>query len=228
MLQNKSICLPATIMAVGLLSGCATTPVAVGPPSSSALPSTIPRGETIFLLPPSPSYELAHNEALLPAAQYGANAACSLMASNARDRLREKGMHVLTPEDMPQGKKAEVETILGKLALECQTLASFYRSKQELIPVLQELQEVSGASAAFVQTLRVKVGMGGGWDPYTGQIWQGTSSSDVKVALISLRTGEHLWANEVFVRCLPYGARFAEAVRLLFEEPSPKSGRHQQ
>ena len=52
----------------------------------------------------------------------------------------------------------------------------------------------------LVQFVRVKQGPGGSWNPYSGAITSGMSTTSFQAALISTRTGQVAWKNEVLER----------------------------
>lgn len=211
------------ILAV-FVPGCGATPVVVGPPKSGVSARPFPHGESVFLFPPHLSYERVENETALPPDEYGADETSLLLISTTKRKLIEKGMRILTSESISEDKRAKMVPILKKLENKYRVLASYYKSKKEVMPLLQKLKKISDASIACVQLLRVKVGSGPMWDPVSGQVRPGTSSSDVRIVLISLFTGEHLWANEVFVRSLPSDKPFSNALEMLFEESSDQKG----
>jgi hypothetical protein len=70
----------------------------------------------------------------------------------------------------------------------------------------------------LVQFMRVKQGPGGSWNPYSGAITSGMSSTLLQAALISTRTGQVIWKNEVLERS-QFSAdspKFAKSVDLLY------------
>jgi hypothetical protein len=71
---------------------------------------------------------------------------------------------------------------------------------EEARAILNDLATVTGNSAVLVQFMRIKTGPSGSWNPWTGQITSGMSSTVLQVSLISCQTGQVLWKNESVTR----------------------------
>lgn len=96
----------------------------------------------------------------------------------------------------------------------------------ELRDNLHQLGESAGnKAAALLQFIRVKRGPTGTWDPNTGAITSGASSTYFQAALIECETGKALWENSVLLREAPApGQRdFAQAINLLFANLNPET-----
>ena len=84
---------------------------------------------------------------------------------------------------------------------------------------LKEICELSNDANILAVYLKVKVGAGGYWNPYTGQIASGTSYARLKAVLIETEKGKALWKNEVQLREIPKpdDPDFRQAINLLFQ-----------
>jgi hypothetical protein len=78
----------------------------------------------------------------------------------------------------------------------------------------------------FIQFMRIKEGPGGSWDPNTGAITSQMSSTILQAALISPRTGQVVWKNDVLERSVfrADSPKFTKSVNLLYSTLSTKGG----
>jgi hypothetical protein len=90
---------------------------------------------------------------------------------------------------------------------------------------LGSLGSVLDADLVIVSLLKVKVGRGGYWDPYSGGIYPGTSTSDLMLAILDLREHRVIWTNEVFARRGPDRALLEKMLEMaLASFPESRSG----
>ncbi|MGA7341200.1 MAG: hypothetical protein WBX18_11410, partial [Terracidiphilus sp.] len=84
--------------------------------------------------------------------------------------------------------------------------------------ILSQFETLPDNYLLLVQFMRVKQGPGGSWNPYSGAIASGMSSTLLQAALISTRTGQVMWKNEVLERSefSANSPRFAKSVDLLY------------
>jgi len=220
----KERILSLALFSVALLGGCATAtvPVVVGTVNDPVIRELAAAGETVFLLPPHVTFESADNEQPLSGESCGGDKAEVATAMYVAEGLAGEGFAVLTLDDMPAESEPKARDLVDKLDAECSVLTSSYKDKSLLIPLLNELCGISGAGVVCVQTVKIKVGSGETYDINSGAMTQGTSSSTIKVALVSPDNGKVLWKNESFVRYLPTSGKFKQAVQLLFSAPRGK------
>jgi hypothetical protein len=203
------------LVALVTLSACAS-PVVVSMPSIADSLANVPRGEPLFCLPPYLTFELAPSERRVAIREEDRVAVERLMTSTTARKLGESGFRVLTIGDMQPDRRRAVEAVLGGLGDRHEILARSYKDKSELSTELRRLAEATGTSTVCLQWLRVRIGKGGGYNLWSGAVWAGTHSSDVRVVLLSLENGRHLWARRAFVHALPLDSEFATALEALF------------
>jgi len=138
------------------------------------------------------------------------------MATVVPAGLGEAGMRVLTVDSLASSDLGAVGDAVRRLTEESRVLVSVRKDKSALLPALKQVADISGAGVACVQTVRVKVGSGAMYDPNSGAMAQGTNSTAIAIAFVSLTTGEVVWKNEAFVRYLPSSGKFEKAVKMLF------------
>jgi hypothetical protein len=95
----------------------------------------------------------------------------------------------------------------------------------------QILSKLAGLPEDFlilVQFVRVRQGPGGSWSPISGAITSGASSTSMQAALISTRTGQVTWKNEVLERSMfsADSPKFAKCIEQLYSTLAFK-GEHQ-
>lgn len=90
---------------------------------------------------------------------------------------------------------------------------------EEAREILKRLADVNDGYAVLVQFMRVKVGPGGSWNPYSGAITSSISSTLLQAALVASKTGQVIWKNEVFVRKTfrPDSPKFTKNLGLLYQ-----------
>lgn len=106
---------------------------------------------------------------------------------------------IMQKDTILQNESAQVS--INALESKVPVLMSHYRNKSDLMKDIQTLADATDAQIICASTIVVKVGAGGFVDPvFTGQVRQGTSTTAVKVILVSTDAGRVLWGNEMFVR----------------------------
>jgi hypothetical protein len=95
---------------------------------------------------------------------------------------------------------------------------------EEAREILKRLADVNDGYAILVQFMRVKVGPGGSWNPYSGAITSSISSTLLQAALVASKTGQVIWKNEVFVRKTfrPDSPEFTKKLGLLYQTLAAK------
>jgi hypothetical protein len=143
-------------------------------------------------------------------------------------RLTETALKVVGP-------KAALldESILdGSVLQACKKLESLASRlargevNEEATGELVRLAAFDEQSAILVQFLWVKSGPMGSWSPITGQITSSMSSTLVRSALVSSKTGKVIWKGEQFVRkkLKPTDTGFGKALTLLYLDFNVKEG----
>ena len=206
------------VSAVSLFN-CAftTSPALIGSTGDAEFEQMAARGEVLFLLPPHMTFEDAATETPLPSYSHGGDQVHAIMMSTVFEGLHEAGFRVLTQDSVETNAQSAAGTVIQRLNEECHVLTSHTKDKSALLPLLRQLAEITGANVACVQTVRAKIGSDAMWDfVNTGAMAQGTSSSAIKVVLVSLTNGDIVWSNESFVRYKPTSSKFNQAVKMLF------------
>lgn len=209
------------LLVIFSLFGCATAtkPIASGQINTDVLSKLSNNKGKIFLASPVITFENAITEAPLPSLEYGGEKATSLVSTMVASQLKGMGLETINVSDVKPAENLErTNAILDKIAENCLILTSSYKDNSNLIPYLRELQKITGADALCLQTVRVKVGRAATYDPNSGAMSQGTNSSSIKLAFLSLADGSILSMNRAFVRYLPSDEKFKDAVDLLFKQ----------
>jgi hypothetical protein len=203
---------------------CATTtsPVLVGSDDDTAFYQLADRGEMIFVLPPQMTFEDAATEAPLSSQMNGGDEVYYAMMSLVSEGLQAEGFMVLTQDSIGTDAQSAAGNIIQNLEEESRVLTSSTKDKSALLPLLNQLAEITGTNVACVQTVKAKIGIGAMYDMNSGAMAQGTSTSAIKVVLVSLTDGSIIWKNESFVRDKPTSSKFNQAVKMLFATPKPR------
>ncbi|MBU0985440.1 MAG: hypothetical protein KKA42_16320 [candidate division Zixibacteria bacterium] len=213
-------CAIGVALAAGMMfAGCATVtqPVVVGTTDDPVFTRMAQNHEAVFLLPPHMTFEYAHNEQPADPETSGAIEARAVLDEVVPGELSFAGITVITEDSLEEAHRPLAGDISARLNEECRVLLSSFRDKSALIPELNRLGEISAAKCACLVTVTVKVGTGAMYDANSGAIAQGTSSSAISIAFISLTDGSVVWKNDSFVRYLPKSGKFNKAVQMLFD-----------
>jgi hypothetical protein len=205
---------------VGVVSGlaiaasCSVKQIA---PVTPAL-STIARGQRVLLLPTQTIYEsvATGRELSVPPPEAAEHAA--RLDEAVRARLASAGFEVVHPEQLPPGVRADVERVFAGMRALYVPLIGITRDREAFRPPLAELERLSGTEVLCVPIFFAKVGTGGGYDPNSGAIWTTTSSTSVRLGLISLATGERIWFREAFMRSIARNRDLERAIEALFRD----------
>lgn len=89
--------------------------------------------------------------------------------------------------------------------------------------ILARIGTLPGNYLILVQFMKIKKGSGGTYDPWSGAITSGMSSTLFQAALISPSTGRVVWKNEVLERkAFPVtDPRFSKSVETLYQTLNP-------
>ena len=95
----------------------------------------------------------------------------------------------------------------------------------QAIHYIQGLASTNESVAVLAQYVRVKVGPHGTWNPNSGAITSGASSSYFRAALLDCQTGRLLWENSVLLRELPVpnSGNFNKVLPLLYSTLNPQN-----
>jgi hypothetical protein len=195
-------------------AGCAIKQI---PPTTPAL-SAVVRGERIVQLPTRVIFESVDTGRELTSAPPEAAERAVQLDLGLNTRLVAKGLHVVTPADLPSEVRPGIADVVGQIGPRYVRLIGASRDKSSFLPSLAELGKLSGADLACVPVFYAKVGKGGGYDPNSGAIWTTTSSTSIRVGLVSLATGERVWFREAFMRSVAQRRDLDRAIDVLFRE----------
>lgn len=224
MLECKRRKVFVNFIAIGLLmvfaSGCATvtSPVIVNVPNcGSQLKGVLP-GESVVLALPQTLFVSTEDESPVSPSECDSEGLQALMSLQSRQGIVNAGMKPLEVDNIGGTNKVELVRVLAELDKKQAILMRKTPRSPELVAQLRMLACLTGAKAILLQKVRVKLGVGGGWDPNSGAIWQSTSSTSIRVALVSLLTGDILWGKEAFIRALPSDSRFSETIQQIYSD----------
>ena len=219
-MRRKTLCNVTCVCCVLVLSGCATVtdPVHVKRPENDQPFKGVVSGKKVLILEPFITTCTTNTEAPVPPESCGAISLANLLENSARSVCQEVGASTIVARENVAVQNGSAKEALQTLASKGPVLLSYYKDKSELLTSLQALAQATGAEMICAYSILVKVGARSGWDPNTGAIWQGTSSTSVKAVLVSTHTGKILWGNEMFVRTVASDSQCIKAAKILFAE----------
>ena len=198
------------------LIGCSATPVMVQQSSKNGSKTVVPEWNNIFLLTPTLSFKEVKTEQELPPERYGSESILEHLVDYVGETVSQKGFKVIHQTDMAGGQQTELGQVLSSLNNLANKLTKRRKPKRHILDTLHALHDHTGAEGLLVHVFRVKVGSGGTWDPNSGAITPGSSTSHIIACLIDIETGEVMWRNEVFVRCMLDPEKLHECLDMLY------------
>ena len=176
----------------------------------------LPEGKSVVVLTPLLSFKQADSNDVSD--HYTNLTKESSIKGIVEKMLTNKGLSVVSVTSLGKSKRTRINPLLNHLVKNRPILASRFQDKNDFIATLNDLQDLSGAVYLCVVLLDVDLGHFWGMDPIliTKNVWETTHSSDLKIAMLSLQHGKHVWRNEVYVRALPTDEMVTQWVETLF------------
>lgn len=195
-----------------ILAACAAKPIAVmTTPPAEAIASDI----QILILPPLIRFERTENESVLMNRSDEGDAFGAELLKAAKIISETRNFKIVASESLAGTAAVESCTQLHSLS---------YRLargliNEDILSLLNNLASIDDRIVVLAQYMKIKVGPRGYWIQTTGSIGSPGSSSIIQAALISSKTGDVIWKNEVLLRALSKSGspQFDESLRLLFK-----------
>ncbi|HSU66387.1 MAG TPA: hypothetical protein VLJ39_05930 [Tepidisphaeraceae bacterium] len=146
---------------------------------------------------------------------------CDVAAGN----LSERGAHVMRLQNLSQDQKARIADPRLALLTKRAILVSTFRDKTPLMPALAGIRQTTGAAYLAFPESSVFVGTAGGWDPNSGRVWDRTSTTSLKLTVVSLADGQVVWQNELFIRAAANSEQIMQWTPRLFDPPGPNGAK---
>jgi len=215
------MCFSTVLALVVLIAGCTInsniTQTGGGTgDASAATPSVVPASTRVWVLTPKVVYEDTRTEVTLDSSDHGGPALVAALAEQAVSILDSKGLHeVACPRE--SSLSAEQKVLAEQASASANHLVRVNPDPQAIHYILG-LASTNESVAVLAQYVRVKVGPHGTWDPNSGAITSGASSSYFRAVLLDAQTGRRLWENSVLLRevAKPNNSNFKTVVTLLF------------
>lgn len=175
------------------------------------------RGAKVIVLTPLISFKQADSNNNSNLNDYNLNNKSDIQFI-VEKKLIENGLTVININESGEYQKDKTHSLFDQLNKNRFILASRFKEKSGLIQTLNEAQNVFDAGLVCVVLLDVTLGDYGIIDPVlTGNARQSSHSSDLKIVMLSLHNGEHVWRNEIYARDLPKDTNITQWVERLFE-----------
>ena len=168
--------------------------------SSNISPITFAAPPRIWVLNPKLTYEDVKKETPLDASQYNGPQIVRVLTDAGLSVLHSKGVRDARTvlENLPTEMKAQAE-----LASASAQRLFLSKPDPQVVQAIQRLGGTNEPAAVLVQYLRVKVGPGGFYDPFTGDLSTSASTTHLRAGLVDCQTGCVLWRNSVLLREVP-------------------------
>jgi hypothetical protein len=219
--QTKQFAWPRVflVFVLGFLPVCnvtaqepATQNTAPGTPEAAKPASP---GYEVIILEPVVRFENIKDESV-PPDYAGANGVfVNRLVDTAKNEVESRKLGVAKPEAFTEPSTAEqckqLEPLSSRLARGI--------VNDEAKEILSRLAAINDRDVLLVQSMRVKLGPGRSWDQFTGAITSAMNSTVLHAALVSCKTGQVLWKNEVLVRKVmkPDSPAFIKTLGLLYQ-----------
>jgi hypothetical protein len=189
------------------ICGCQPLKVAVVESDANRRVQVLPTDRPMFML------EVGEMDFAAPAVQWQF---CDVAAGN----LSERGVRAMRLQNLSQEQKARIADPRLVLLSNRAVLVSAFRDKTSLLSALAGIREATGAAYLAFPESKVFVGTPGGWDPNTGRVWDSTSTTSLKLTVVSLSDGQVVWQNELFIRAVANSDQIMQWTPKLFDPPA--------
>ncbi len=166
----------------------------------------------VFTIPPQLRYEESATGDSLPSDAYDGDRAASVLMTTAASRLTGLGFRLVGTSAADLDQQRRLEELSAALINELPLLTSSTRDKGALIPLLWELRDISGSDFMLLQRLWAKIGEEESFNFLARQTIRSTSTSTLKVALVSLDEGQVMWSQQTVARSTPSSGLFWQAL----------------
>jgi hypothetical protein len=207
-------------LSVGLILALSVAPLRAGAQEIKTPPNPPQPAVKVIILPPQVAFEQL--TAYYRGHNFGGVSFEPALANAANANLTSRQYTVVTPESLQDTNAIDWLKQLQPLT----SRLSRGVINDEAQQIFSHLGTLPENYLIFIQFMRVKEGPGGSWDPNTGAITSQMSSTLLQAALISTRTGQVLWKNDVLERSVfrADSPKFAKSVDLLYSTLSTKGG----
>ncbi len=206
------------------LNGCMSGPVVIEDDSRESIEKPIPPGQAVLVLAPVVTYELIHDGSHMEPPKDGESTIDRPLDSAIQEELSDRGFRLsrkAAPRESEAGGATGTAAAARLLEL---SLGKAGDDRSKAMDLLRSLKASSGAQLVAVASAKVKVGDGGGYEPFFSAVWYDTSRTDFRFSLLSLDTGEPAWTREVLLRGRPTAGSASRCAGLAFSELKEAKG----
>jgi hypothetical protein len=184
-------------------------------PATTDATTQAPPDYQVIILDPLARFENIKDESV-PPAYAGANDSFeSRLLDTARNEVESRKLNVVKPETLSELAAAD-------LCKQLQSMSSRLARgnvNDEAREILNRLAAINDHHVVLAQFMKVKLGPGRSWNPNTGAITSAMNSTLIQAAVVSCKTGQVLWKNELLIRKVmkPDSPEFVKALGLLYQ-----------
>ncbi len=183
-----------------LAVGCAQKPMLVPHAYLNNIDASRNSLNRIVLVEPKISFKEVATDQELDPELYGGGSLAEFVKNNVKETVRHKNIDIINVDEIADVDSNLKLDILPNLSQNSDKLLRQRFDKKSISNDLMKIRDVTGADGIIFHYITVKVGRRGTWDPNTGAMTGGTTTSDVIAFLVDVRSGEIIWKNEVFYR----------------------------
>jgi hypothetical protein len=184
-------------------------------PAKTDATTQAPPDYQVIILDPLSRFENIKDESV-PPAYAGANDSFeSRLLDTARNEVESRKLNVVKPETLSELAAAD-------LCKQLQSMSSRLARgnvNDEAREILNRLAAINDRHVVLAQFMKVKMGPGRSWNSFTGEITSAMNSTLMQAAVVSCKTGQVLWKNELLIRKVmkPDSPKFVKALGLLYQ-----------
>lgn len=219
--QNSGFYLFITLLMVLFLMDSCSAPIQLA--TQTGAETSIVRKKDIFILPAVIKYESIENETELPDSMFQGKEVREFLLSKSANILAIKGFNVQMEDSSMFMTSPKIKETYYRILDDRKKL--FRKSfSPDLINDLKLLNRPLKEANLLVVMLRVKVGDGGSWDPYSGAITSGSGYSRIKAVVIDLENANSLWQGGVQFQGIPSvkNSKLVASINFLYQNLKTK------
>jgi hypothetical protein len=194
-------------------NSCVNKPIAGT--TSSTMDLTLDSDIAILTLRPFLKFEKMENEEILPASDFQGDAIERIVLTAATDAIESRK---IVKVDCQTQEEMEIAELCNQLHSISPRLSKG-RINDKAKVLLKQLASLKEHHAVLAHLVRVKVGPGTFYNPWSGLIHSSMSHTLLRASLIHCKSGRVLWKNQVLLREFPKieSPEFTESLKLLYQ-----------
>jgi len=169
----------------------------------------------ILIFPANIEYKNTYTEKNIPATEIPKSLSSSFVATIIADELIKKGATVTGLKDIDS---SQLNAVMAKIKNDAKSLTKKFRNNEHLLSSFQDLKNKTNIQMICFLNITINIGDNSFYSPVALAPAQlSTHSSQMTIALLSLKDGKCKWHNELFVRKIVNSENISKYIKKLLK-----------